>query len=193
MAATDPPCKTSLKLSSASDTCLDMPETSPFPKCQTLYKEIIKKTDGARKWTPAKVAMLLRVRFNRERIRVDGGTELVDEAFIRRLMTGQSYAPDTLRSQIANILGIRQKDAFPEYLVACATLKREREKRQWTQREVAQRVRRHRRKLRDNEVSSFECGSRYCHPETRAILAKVFELDEQELFPEYYVEGGDAA
>lgn len=163
-----------------------MVETAPYPRCQRLSEEIVKKSDGNGKpWNADKVAMLLRVRFNRTVVRSPGGTEQVTGEYIRRLFSGKSYAPDTLRAQIASILGVRHKDAFPEYLIACETLKAEREKRGWTQAHVAKELRRRGRKVRDAEISSFECGGKYCHPETREKIARVFEMDDRDLFPEY--------
>ena len=156
-----------------------------FPACKALTKEKIKKG-----WSSTKIAMLLRVRFNRKR----AGSARIDEHFIGKLERGEVYAPDTLRSQIASILGLTEKQTFPEYMIACQKLREERIGREWTQSYVALRAREAEgRKLRDAEISAYERGSKYCHLGARQTISRIFNMPESELFPEYQDVGNSQA
>lgn len=128
--------------------------------------------------------MLLRVRFNRNNIR--GRDGLVDvESLGPLLRRGEVFAPDTLRNQIASVLGEPQAVVFPEYLIACKTLRSRRLEMGLSQEQVAARARRYHRRLRASEISTYENGRRYAHKGTRDAIARGLGLPEPELFPEY--------
>jgi hypothetical protein len=129
--------------------------------------------------------MLLRVRFNRTMIRGESGLVMVDDSLGPMLRRGEIFVPDTLRNQIASVLGLPHAETFPEYLIPCSTLRSRREALGFTQEEVADLARRYHRRLRGTEISGFENGRRYAHPGTRKAIAKGLGIAEPELFPEY--------
>ena len=151
-----------------------------YPVCDRL-KELLK----SKGWDSQKLVMLLHLRFQRKYIQADGRVP-VDERLINQAKRGEILLPDTLRANITAIMGGTQKDVFPEYAIACDRLRQERANRGWTQREVADRCKKLGRRMRPHEISALECGSKYPHESTRQVIAKVFEMSEVELFPEFF-------
>jgi hypothetical protein len=157
----------------------------PFPACKTLQEQIKTKNKGSKiKWSLGRIATILRMRYNRQRVRIaPGHTEPVNEEFFKKAVAGEVFIPDTLRSQIANILELTERETFPEYMIECKTLRGKREDKGWNQGDLARRI--EGRKIRAAEISAFECGSRYCHEGTRAAIAAAFGESASEVFPEY--------
>jgi len=158
---------------------------SPFPACKTLQAQIkTKNKEGAIKWSLGRVATILRMRYSRQKVRLgQGQTMPINEAFFHSAIAGEVFLPDTLRGQIAKILDLSERETFPEYMIECATLRQKREAREWTQRDLARKVKD--RKLRDAEISAFERGSRFCHEGAREAIAAAFGEPVSEIFPEY--------
>ncbi|MFH7241781.1 MAG: hypothetical protein ACHWZW_02920 [Spirulina sp.] len=132
--------------------------------------------------------MLLHVRFQRRYIRSGGRQIAIDARLINQAKRGEVLLPDTLRANIATVLSSSLKQIFPEYAIACLTMRDERIGRGWTQAEVAEKCRRnhYRRNMRDAEISALERGNKFAHQPTRAVLAKVFGMTEYDLFPEFF-------
>lgn len=132
-----------------------------------------------------RLADQVRDTYGRQFVRI-GEQVPINGDLIQRATEGEVFLPDTLRGQIAAVLELPTKDVFPEYAVECQRLREKRTARGWTQAHVAELAQKLGRGMRDRDISSLECGSRYAHSSTRALLAQVFELPEHELFPEFF-------
>lgn len=150
------------------------------PRCDRLAT-ILQK----RHLSSDRLADQVRQTYNRQFVRI-GEQVPIDGDLLQRATEGDVFLPDTLRGQIATVLELPAKDVFPEYAVECQRLRQERFARGWTQAQVADRVQKLGRGMRDRDISSLECGNRYAHEGTRRAIALVFEMPEAELFPEFF-------
>ncbi|MEM9149737.1 MAG: helix-turn-helix transcriptional regulator [Cyanobacteria bacterium P01_F01_bin.3] len=149
----------------------------PYPCCLTLKTAI-----ATHEMTGNELARILQKRFNRRR----ASNAVINGYFVQGMITGDQYAPDTLRGQIASIFEQTVKSLFPEYLIECATLQCIRQEKKLSQPELAEMInKRALRTLRSADISAYECGHRYCHPDTRQAIAGVLKMDEAIIFPEY--------
>lgn len=138
------------------------------PKAATLRRKIKEKG-----WTAAKVAMLLRVRYRRK----------IDDTDLQSFIRGRKFCPDTLRSQIATVLGQKEKEVFPEYLKPQLALRSARIARGWSQADLARQMQRLGRRTRSTEISCYERGTKFCHPQTRKLLSQILRIAIDDLFP----------
>jgi hypothetical protein len=148
-----------------------------YPCCKTLKAAIAKK-----KWTNADLVQKVARRFNRSR----ANKVAFNADYIAQLIKGEQYIPDTLRGQIATVLNQSVKSLFPEYLIECQTLQKIRLGEDMTQAELAEIAKEYAFKLiRPFDISAYERGHRFCHPDTRDAIAKSLGLTTDEVFPEY--------
>jgi hypothetical protein len=148
-----------------------------YPCCQALKTHL-----AAQNLTPADLARKVSERFNRKR----ANGVAFDGYYIQGLITGQQYAPDTLRDQIAATLNASVKAAFPEYLIECRKLQQIRLDQGQTQAQLAETASdRAFKMIRSFDISAYECGHRYCHPDTREAIARSLGFTADEVFPEY--------
>ena len=148
-----------------------------YPKCEALKQAIAQK-----EWTPAKLAKEVSDRYGTKRA---NGSPF-DGFYIQGLITGDEYAPDSLREKIARVLGQKVKVTFPEYLIECRMLALVREGENILQSDLAEQASEYAFKIiRSLDISAYERGHRFCHPDTREAIAKALNLPVNELFPEY--------
>jgi hypothetical protein len=150
-----------------------------YPPCLALQAALDRK-----QMTPAELAQQLRDRFHRKR----ADKQELNGFYIQGLITGQAYAPDTLRGLVAQILEQTVKSTFPEYLIECHTLRKLRGDMSLSELSAKAGDRAF-KTIRNADISAYECGHRYCHADTRAAIAAALDLSVAEVFPEYQAFG----